>query len=365
MAINSLGSFPSFPVQRPTENSGNKSKMAFTQKLTAGKSVNAKVSKQASNSAKLSAAASQFANRRQSDKSAGNEWSSDFEHILEDNSAAKAHLLLKIATYDNLSLELLLRQARSLFPDDSDMVMVLNELLRQKTLKGKQKMLVEKALKDVKDKANPRDLKAGINSGLAARLFGESKLELKPMLLRASYRQFLDNEQHCVEDYQDWIACYGHNLRSDVLDFIEAALVADMSSGANNCSCIEFGPIMGKLGQLKLLRSGDEIFTKKIISNELINRIKLSEADWLLLYFSLLIQPEAIGEHLNILLGGTFRLFNPRERAMIIQVIFNSCKSLPHALFEHDESVNVLLSELKHLMSIAHRRELIEKRRNQ
>ncbi|MEA9389622.1 type III secretion system gatekeeper subunit SctW [Acerihabitans sp. TG2] len=366
MAIAPISSAPSFPVASDSERSSNqKTKAAFKQKLTASKSVNAKVAKQAQSSAKASAGASQFIGRRQSDKNASEEWSSEFQRVLEDDGSAKAKALLKVSANDNMSLALLLNQARSLFPDDSDLVMVLRELLRQRNLNEKLKTLLKAVLKDVEDNSNPRDVKAGINCGIKARLFGQKHLDLKPILLRASYRRFLENEQDGMEEYQDWIACYGYLLRSVVLDFIEAALLADIDSQDPSCSCIEFGGLIGKLGQLKLLRSGDSLFTKKLVSLDVIDHIGIAEPDWLIMYFSLLAQPQAIGEHLNVLLGETFLLFSHHERAKIIQVIYRSCKLLPHELFDNVESVHELLYELERLLAITYQQELIEKRRAQ
>ncbi len=366
MAIGPISPAPGFHVAGSLERSSNqKTKAAFKQKLTAGKSVNAKVAKQAQSSSKASAGASQFIGRRQSDKNASEEWSSGFERVLEDDGSAKAKALIKVTSSDNASIELLLRQARSLFPDDSDLVMVLRELLRQRTLSEKLKRLLKAVLKEVEDKANPRDLKAGINCALKARLFGQKHLDLKPRLLRASYRRFLENDQGGMDDYQDWIACYGHALRSMVLDFIEAALLADIDSQDPSCSRAEFGALIGKLGQLKLLRSGDSLFTKKLLSLEVIHHIGIAEPDWLVLYFSLLAQPEAIGEHLNVMLGDTFLLFSHQERAKIVQAIYRSCKLLPHELFESSELAQQLLGELERLLAITYQHELIEKRRAQ
>jgi len=309
----------------------------------------------------MSALATQFANRRLYDKK-GDSLSDGFERVLEEDAIPKANTLLKVASAKEDSLENLLHYARSLFPDDSDLIMVLRELLRRKlseTLKKTLKALLEA----VEAQANPRETHAGINCALKARLFGQKHLALKPSLLRGSYRQFLQNERNAMEDYKDWISCYGYQYRGLVLDFIKSALLTDIDSQDPSCSKLEFGDLIGKLSQLKRLRSGDELFIKKLMSNNVIASLNKSEPEWLMLFFSLLHYPEQIGDHLHLLLGDAFLLAYHRERSTALQIIFQACKSLPHELFECSDSAYQLLMNLQSFVSISYKFELIEGRR--
>ncbi|XBS70281.1 type III secretion system gatekeeper subunit SctW [Acerihabitans sp. KWT182] len=231
----------------------------------------------------MSALASQFANRRLFDKK-GDSLSDSFERVLDEDAIPKAKSLLKVASVKEESLVNLLLYARSLFPDDSDLIMVLRELLRQK-LSGTLRERLQSLLDEVVAQANPRESKAGINCALKARLFGQKYLALKPPLLRKSYRRFLQNDQNAVEDYKDWISAYGYQYRGPVLDFINAALLTDIDSQDPSCSRLEFGYLIGKLSQLKRLRSGDELFIKKLINNKYIIKLNRSEPEWLMLFF--------------------------------------------------------------------------------
>ncbi|TCL06131.1 type III secretion system gatekeeper subunit SctW [Sodalis ligni] len=308
----------------------------------------------------MSALASQFANRRLFDKK-GESLSDGFERVLEEDAIPKAKSLLKVASVKEESLVNLLLYARSMFPDDSDLIMVLRELLRHKlseTLKKRLKALLD----EVVAQANPRESKAGINCALKARLFSQKYLGLKPSLLRSSYRRYLQNEQHAIEDYKDWIACYGYQYRGVVLDFIKAALLTDIDSQDPSCSKLEFGDLIGKLSQVKLIRSGDELFIKKLMNNNTMAALNKSEPEWLMLFFSLLEYPEEIGNHLHILLGDRFMLTYHRERSAILQLLFQACKSLPHGLFHSAESAFRLLRDLQSFASIAYKHELIEDR---
>lgn len=62
---------------------------------------------------------------------------SSFEQVLDDDVLPKVHSLLKIAAgVDGGNINTLLKQIRLLFPDYSDLVVVLRELLRRRNLDG-------------------------------------------------------------------------------------------------------------------------------------------------------------------------------------------------------------------------------------
>ncbi len=310
----------------------------------------------------MSLAMTQFGLRRQSIKRE-QDAAESFEHILEDDVVPKVDMLLKLSATRKLSLESLLQQARAAFPDESDLVMVLRELLRRRQLTELVKQQLQALLKLVELQAAPRELKAGINCGLKARLFGLQSMQMKPALLRLSYRQFLKNERHEVKEYQDWITCYGYLHRARVLEFIEAALVADMLSQDPSCSRGEFGTLITKLGQLKRLRSGDYLFINTLLSPPRQVSIQKSEKEWLILFMSILECPELIALHLQDNLGELFLMGGYSERASLLGVIYKACKSLPNELFIDPASAPLLLTELKKMTAVAYRHELISNRK--
>ncbi len=370
MALNINSNLPVYatPGRSERSNARQRSESATTgmaaDEIKADETPAGRVQKFVQASDELSAAASQFSNRRQYEKK-GDSLSEGFERVLDEDTVPKAKSLLKVSAAADISIENLLRHARSLFPDDSDLVLVLRELLRQRQLSEKSKTLLKAMLQQVEEHADPRDLQAGINCGLKARLFGQKYLELKPALLRGSYRRFLQSERDGIEDYKDWIAGYGYQYRGVVLDFIESALLTDIDCQDPSCSRMEFGGLINKLGQLKRLRSADSLFIKKLLSSKAIAGLNKPEQDWLILLFSLLRQPAAIGGHLNALLGEDILLAYHHERSAFLQTIYSACKLLPHELFESRECFYLLLGEFERLAAIAHKHELIKKRRDQ
>jgi type III secretion protein W len=176
----------------------------------------------------------------------------NFERVLEEDVLPKAMQVLAIARQTSRTLEWALQQARQQFPDASDLVLVLSELLRQRQMPVAARQRLEAMLQAVLHQAPPKRLKAGINCALKARLFGR-KLALKAGMMRETYRAFLESDDDPVGCYEDWIALYGAHHRADVLGFIEAALLTDIDAQDPSCSRAEFGQLLMRLGQLKRL----------------------------------------------------------------------------------------------------------------
>ncbi|KVT72969.1 YopN/LcrE/InvE/MxiC type III secretion system gatekeeper [Burkholderia ubonensis] len=310
----------------------------------------------------MAAALTQFRNRRDYDKKLGH-LADSFERVLDEEAQPKAQQIIQVAKAHGISVEELLRQARALFPDDSDLVLVLRELLRRRQMEEVVRKRLQALLKQVEDQAEPKSLKAGINCALKARLFGKA-LQLSPGLLRASYRQFLQSEAREVDVYSDWIGSYGYQRRATVLDFMEGALLADINSQDASCSRLEFGYLLGRLGQLKLLRSSDAVFVGGLLANENVCEFNGSEADWLLFLLSLLQSPQELDALLADVAGRSALLSRHNEHSILLQALYRACKALSPALFIDARWQDALLEELCHMANIAYEHEQIERRRD-
>ena len=308
----------------------------------------------------MSAALTQFRNRRNFEAAVETSMGG-FEKVLDDDAVPKAKHILALARLGERSVEWLLQLARGLFPDDSDLVLVLRQLLRQKQLPQATLQRLEKLLHAVQDQAPPKRLKAGINCALKARLFGK-KLGLRPGLMRETYRAFLEADDGPVECYEDWIALYGYPHRATVLSFIEAALLTDIDALDPSCSRSEFGELLGKLAQLKRLRSADEAFIKQLLGNALIRRHERQESDLVLFLLGLLRYPDELDQLLHDTFGETVLLASHAERSLVVQVMRAACLSLPVELFPDPQAPQRLAEHFTHMADIAFAHEAIERR---
>ncbi|MEO2215493.1 type III secretion system gatekeeper subunit SctW [Chromobacterium vaccinii] len=314
----------------------------------------------AQSSDEMAAVLTQFRSRRDYDKKRGN-LADSFERVLDEDALPKAEAVLKVVQSHEVPAEELLRRVRSQFPDDSDLILVLRQLARRKQLDEVSRKRLQALLAQAEEEADPQQLKAGVNSALKAKLFGKA-LDLNPGLLRASYRQFLQSEAPEAAIYQDWVASYGYLQRGVVLDFIEGALLADIDSLDPSCSRLEFGNLLGRLTQLKLLRSADGLFVGKLLGNPLVRGFNSSEADWLFLLLSLLQQPQQVDELLAETVGDTALLSRHADRSSLLYALYQACKALPPRLFPDEEWMDALLDEFRHLAGIAYRHEKVERR---
>lgn len=283
-----------------------------------------------------------------------------FERVLEEDVAPKASQVQKLAQLPDRSIEWLLAQARGLFPDDSDLVLVLRELLRARDLANAPRQRLETLLQQVLSQAAPKRLKAGINSALKAKMFGKA-LMLRASLMRDTYRSFLESEEGAAQSYEDWITLYGHQHRGSVLEFIEAALLTDVDAQDPSCSREEFGQLLKKLGELKRLRSADVIFIQRLLDDDLVRRHNASEPDWLVFLLGLLKYPDELEQFLHGVFGDQLLLVDHGERGQLLQFLRLACLSLPVSLFVDEESLQRVAEQFTHLADLVFAHETIQR----
>lgn len=303
-------------------------------------------------------------NRRELEKKSGNSGESVLDRVLEEELQPRMQMLIKaVQGSHEAEIELLLQQLRSLFPDDSDLVLVLRELLYNRALDEVVKKRLQKLLELVEKQADPRRLKAGINIALKARLFGRH-LNFSPALLRNSYRDFLTDNYHEIDVYQSWIEQYGPKVRHQVVEFMEGALLTDMEAADPSCSNIEFGNLLGKLGMIKVIRSSDQIFINTLMNNQIARDLAISENDWLYFMFCMLKNGSLLGQYLRDILGNKLKSLTAAQLSMLLNCLYFACKKLPRHIFYDEKEWDALEERFKALAGQARKFELTEKNEN-
>lgn len=310
----------------------------------------------------MSAAMAQFRSRRDYDKKFGLSAESSFDQVLDEDVFPKADQLVKIMKGEKgATIENFLRHARALFPDDSDLVLVLREMLRQRELDEVVRKRLKELLSQVEKETDPKRLKAGINVALKARLFGK-KLKMSPAIMRESYRGFLESEDHEIDVYQDWVTRFGAEKRSIVVNFMEDAVLSDIDSADPSCSNMEFGYLLGRVGQIKIIRSCDALFIHGVLNDPTVREVNHDERSWLFFMFGILRDPTGIDELLTLTAGDHLRYIRRREQAVFLQSVYYNCKKLPCEAFISLEERNELLIYFETLINKALQKENIEMR---
>lgn len=308
----------------------------------------------------LSAALTQFRGRRLFELKSET-LTDTFERVLEDDTVPKARQVLSLARLADKPVAWLLQMARSLFPDDSDLALVLRALLRRRNLETRTRQRLETLLQTVVAQSSPKRMNAGINAALKARMFGRS-MAVRAGLLRETYRDFLESDEGPLSCYQDWIALYGPAQRMNVLAFIEAALLTDISAQDPSCSRIEFGQLLTRVTDLKRLRSADALFIGAVLGDALLCRHNPHEADWLVFMFGVLTYPDDLDQLLLGALGEGVLLSAHRERSTVLQAVRRLSLQLPTPLFADEEAPQRLAIQFTRLADVAYAHELIEQR---
>lgn len=311
----------------------------------------------------LSAALAQFRGRRLFELKSGTQ-ADTFERVLEDDTVPKARQVLSLARLADKPVDWLLQMARSLFPDDSDLVLVLRALLRRRTLEASTRQRLTALKQTVVAQADPKRMNAGINAALKARMSG-STMAVRASLLRETYRDFLESDEGPLGCYQDWIAQYGAPQRMNVLAFIEAALLTDISAQDPSCSRIEFGLLFARVTDIKRLRSADQLFVGAVLDDGLLCRHNPHEADWLVFLLGVLTCPDDLDQLLLGTVGEQVLLSSHRERSMLLQAVRRLCLRLPAPLFADEAAPQRLALQFTRLADVAHAHECIGQHRSE
>lgn len=280
-----------------------------------------------------------FVSRREFEKRRGLAAES-FEAVLDPGAAGRAQKIVAALAGPSASAGAVLQLARALFPDDSDLVLVLRELVRSRRARGLDVVLLETVLEQAEAAADPQPLKAGINVAFKARRFG-ARLPAGPAgpaALRQCYRQFLQDSDLAPALYLDWIETFGVAARGLVLEFVESALFTDMHALDPSCTRREFGEPVRNLRRLRLLRSADRGFVAALM------RYLPGEEDCVRLMLALLLQPLDAD---RLLTGAC------PAGAAPAQALWRACRALPEELFGVEGGRDEVLA---HALALADRR---------
>ncbi|QMG21201.1 YopN/LcrE/InvE/MxiC type III secretion system gatekeeper [Escherichia coli] len=306
----------------------------------------------------MSAALTQFMKKKIYEEQLANFLDGE-EYVLEDQPIEKTDKVmeaLKAATTHDYEVYSF---AKKLFPDESDLVVVLRAILRKKQISENVRLNAEALLRKVNQETTKKFINSGINSALKAKLFGQA-LSLNPKLLRASYRQFLMAEDDAVDTYVEWIGSYGYQNRMLVTKFIKETLFSDINALDASCSSLEFGMFLNKLSQLLSLQSAEALFLKTLMNNPIIKNFISAEDYWIFFLISLIKFPETVEELLNNALVTLPADANYKDKTLLLKAIYSGCTNLPFSLFINNEQLLEIRECCKQAIKVTFAAELFD-----
>ncbi|HHI0693751.1 TPA: YopN/LcrE/InvE/MxiC type III secretion system gatekeeper [Escherichia coli] len=306
----------------------------------------------------MSAALTQFMKKKIYEEQLANFLDGE-EYVLEDQPIEKTDKVmeaLKAATTHDYEVYSF---AKKLFPDESDLVVVLRAILRKKQISENVRLNAEALLRKVNQETTKKFINSGINSALKAKLFGQA-LSLNPKLLRASYRQFLMAEDDAVDTYVEWIGSYGYQNRMLVTKFIKETLFSDINALDASCSSLEFGMFLNKLSQLLSLQSAEALFLKTLMNNPIIKKFISAEDYWIFFLISLIKFPETEEELLKNALVTLPADANYKDKTLLLKAIYSGCTNLPFSLFINNEQLLEIRECCKQAIKVTFAAELFD-----
>ncbi|ANI31039.1 hypothetical protein PL78_14545 [Yersinia entomophaga] len=220
--------------------------------------------------ASMAMLASQF-NRRKELRSSSDDNTIFTERILDDNADEKVSHIEKIINREEMTPPKLRSFLAQLFPDTSDMLMVIFELLRRKKLTSKIVSNLNTLKSVLTEEDTERRTEAGVNVALSARLFSHS-LDKTSIQLRDIYRDFICYDGPIIYIYEQWVSEITSQQREIMLRYLTRSLACDLQSiPTGNINVVEFGDLFRRVGGLREIQSVEIHFLQKIMSTELIS----------------------------------------------------------------------------------------------
>lgn len=293
--------------------------------------------------------------RRMNRRGKGNDIEeNDFlSQMLEESADEKINALITVLGKGRMSYNRLLSEARSLFHDDSDLILALRELLYRQRLSALQKKELEKAIADLEKHADQRKMNAGANVGQCAKQFSQGAANLTAKALRASYQQFIEMDLAAAYIYQDWITQFGIKHRTRLLAFTLRALVCDMKSTLPGLNSEEYGPLGSKVSDARILNTLDLMLMKELAKLTLRQPREDYEYEAINIFLLGLLDYKKLIAALTEFVKKNLRRQSVRRKTNFMQSmrgIFNQTPTVLYAVEEDRESVLTLcedyLSEL-------------------
>lgn len=194
-------------------------------------------------------------------------------YIAEEGADKKLDKVMIIFRKSGRSLQELLQYLRKMFPDESDLVMVLLELLRKKKLGAQLDAEIENEINHLLEGENGKQIRAGINIALQAKTFAKL-LSLNASTLRNLYRSYINLDLEPIYFFKMWMEEYDIKQCTIILSFLTQSLICDMQSLMPSCSqSSEFGYFLERVNKLRTLYSLIEINIKNLEIKDLKNTI--------------------------------------------------------------------------------------------
>lgn len=268
-------------------------------------------------------------------------------YIAEEGADKKLDKVMMLFRKSGRSLQELLSYLRKMFPDESDLVMVLRELLRKKKLGSQLDAGIENEINRLLEGENGKQIRAGINIALQAKTFSKL-LSLNASALRNLYRSFINLDFEPIYFFKMWIEEYDIKQCTIILSFLTQSLICDMQSLMPSCSqSSEFGYFLDRVNKLRALSGFIETNIDKLDKQDLKNTI--TDKELYQLVFHGMTFPEEMEKYLVSLLENQWMNYLVNIKMKLLQglkTIFNNYPESLYLSYEFREECQIIIQKL-------------------
>lgn len=299
-------------------------------------------------------------NRRNSNSAAESDFSSS---MLEEYADEKLNSLVRqIAKLENQKS--ILNFVRGFFPNDSDLMLALREMLLNRKLSELQKKKVKEAIHDMEKFYDRKKIQSGINVGELAKRFktrdGNRSLSAKD--LRRSYLRFLECELPAGYLYHDWIDEFGCDNRKRILAFTLSALITDMKANEPGIHFDEFGLLGAKLSDARVLNTMDQLLNERFSQFRFREQMRnqycsVSEQDIVGLYLNGIMSVSDFKEKIGQFSDDFFHLLLIKHRVEVLQTLRNIYNITPDYIFCDEALKGGIMNVTAELITLLYRKE--------
>lgn len=277
------------------------------------------------------------------------------EQVLDPKGPEKLSALrLQLQQFPPADVEQLRNLLGALFADPSDAVAALRALRSGAELEELAEILDELE-QEFLGGSSGKAVRAGLNVALKARLHSRL-LDATPAQLRQTYRDFLGDGEP-LTSYEEWIALYGFESRTRVVDFIEHAMGADMYALDPSCSRLEFGYLLQRVRQLTMLRSADYLLLACCWEASVMIRIGVTQSALLSALFAMIRRGGGLQELFDGVFGQVACALQTNEKSRFAANMRRFLKAVPHGLWSDPGQHVRALDEVEGLLEAALRQE--------
>lgn len=281
------------------------------------------------------------------------------ERVLDEQADDKINHVEQVLRGETMTSHQLNRFLQGFFPDPSDLLMVVYELLRRKKLSKAMEKTLLRLQKTLQQGAQSRETLSGVNIALTARAFSEPMAKTAGEL-RMLYREFISYDGPAIYLYQQWIEEMELQEREWLLRFFSRALASDMQGLLpGGLNMMEFAQLYCQVGRLREIQSADAQFVPRLLTLPLLQGTANLSRSVEQLFVAAIRDVVGFGEQLENFMLKHLSVVSLTSKGVFLQKLLTAYSQIAVGVFLSMEQRETLLENLRDYLGQLSQQEVI------